>query len=157
MDFNRLLAVLPAPFAGLFLVLSLLAFVAQTPVSEGIRIPVIRLHHDAQEPTDCDGRSEFVRLTADGKTWINSGEVPENRLTVTIADLMENRAERVAYLVAVSDLSYGQFAGVLDKVTGAATDLHIVVVSGEIRRALETNGELLCDFVYPAVEFRPVR
>ncbi len=157
MESDRLLALLTAPFASLFLVLSLSAFVAQTPVSEGIRIPVIRLHHDAQEPTDCDGRSEFVRLTADGKTWINSGEVPENRLTVTIANLMENRAERVAYLVADSDLSYGKFAGLLDKVTGATTNLHFVVVSGEIRRALETNRELLCDFVYPAVEFRPLR
>jgi deoxyxylulose-5-phosphate synthase len=66
---------------------------------------------------------------------------------------MENRAERIVYVVGDSDLSYGQFVEFLGKVKNATTDLHVVVVSGEILRAFEENHDL-CDFVYPEKEFR---
>jgi biopolymer transport protein ExbD len=114
---------------------------------------VIRLHHNPNEPTDCGGRVEFVKLTKDGRTWINDTEVSSNRLAPTISALMENRAERIVYVVGDSDLSYGQFVEFLGKVKNATTDLHVVVVSGEILRAFEENHDL-CDFVYPEKEFR---
>jgi biopolymer transport protein ExbD len=152
MDLNRLLAILAAPFACLFLLLALYTFAVQKPASTGFRVPMIRLHHNPQEPTDCGGRTEFVRLTRDGKTWINEDEVAPDRLARTVSRLMENRAERVVYVVVDSDLSYGQFAGFLDKVEGSTTDLHVVVISGQILRAFQMNHDV-CDFVYPATEF----
>jgi hypothetical protein len=137
---------------SLFLVLSLCAFVVQKPESAGFRIPMIRLHHDPHEPYDCGGRTEFVRLTKDGRTWINETEVPSNRLVQTVSSLMENRAELVVYVIVDSDLSYGQFAEFLGKVKGAKTDLHVVVVSGDILRAFEKRHDV-CDFVYSRNEF----
>ena len=118
----------------------------------GFRIPMIRLHHNPNEPYDCGGRTEFVRLTKDGRTWINETEVASNRLVQTVSSLMENRAERVVYVVVDSDLSYGQFAEFLGKIEGATTDLHVIVVSGDILRAFKKSHDL-CDFVYPANEF----
>jgi hypothetical protein len=73
-------------------------------------------------------------------------------LVPAIAELMENRAERVVYVVVDSELSYGQFASFLGKVKGATTNLHVVVVSGQVLKALQ-QGHDLCDFVYPASEF----
>jgi len=137
---------------SLFLVLSLCAFVVQRPQSVGFLIPMIRLHHNPLEPTDCGGRSEFVRLTKDGRTWINEIEVPSSSLAPAVAVLMENRAERVVYVVVDSDLTYGQFTEFVGKIEGATTDLHIVVVSGEILRAFKKSHDL-CDFVYSANEF----
>lgn len=152
MDLNRLRSLLAAPMASLFLMLSLCVFVVQRPGSTGTRIPMIRLHHDPLEPTDCGGRTEFVRLTKDGKTWINEAEITPDRLAATVSYLMENRAERVVYVVVDSDLTYGQFAEFLATVENATTDLRVVVVSGEILRAFKENHDL-CDFVYPANEF----
>jgi biopolymer transport protein ExbD len=151
-DFNRLYAIVAAPLTCIFLIPVLLTFAVQKQASVGFRIPMIRLHHDSHEPTDCGGRSEFVRLSKDGRTWINEAEVPSGKLAPTISGLMENRAERVVYVIVDSDLSYGQFAEFLGKVKGSTSDLHVVVVSGAILREFEERHDL-CDFVYPAGEF----
>jgi biopolymer transport protein ExbD len=152
MNLNSLRVLLAAPFASLFLVLSLCAFVIQPPASTGFRIPMVRLHRNSQEGLVCDGRSEFVRLTKDGKIWINETELPMNQLRPTVTTLMENRAERVIYVVVDSDVSYGQFADLLDKVEGTTADLHILVISGENRRTLE-RGLDPCDYFYPEEGF----
>lgn len=127
MDFNRLYAILAAPLTCLFLIPVLCTFAMQRPSSVGFRIPMIRLHHDPNQMT-CDGRPEFVRLARDGKTWINGTEVPSGKLASTISGLMESRAERVVYVIADSDLSYGQFAALLGKVKGSTADFHVVVI-----------------------------
>jgi len=154
MDLNRLRLLLAAPLASLFLVLSLCAFVTQRPASSGFLIPMVRLHHDPQEPLGCDGRPEFIRLTHDEKTWINEAEVPSDQLPHAISDLMENRAERVVYVIVDSDLSYGQFAAFLDRIANSTTDLRVVVVSGEVLIAFKKRPDH-CDFVYPINEFAP--
>jgi len=152
MDLNRLRALVAAPIASLFLILSLCAFVIQSPHSLGFRIPMIRIHHNPNEPYDCGGRPEFVRLTKDGRTRINNIEVSSSRLAPTISGLMESRAERFVFVIVDSDLSYGQFAEFLGKVKGSTADLHVVVLSGAILKALNENHDL-CDLVYPGNEF----
>jgi len=139
---------LAAPMASLFLILLVFGLIDWRPASVGFRVPMIRLHHDPNEPSDCGGRAEFVRLTKDGRTWINSEEIPAGQVQAAVAAQMANRAERVVYVVADSELSYGQFASFLDRVSGATSDLHVVLVSGEIRRAFEKNYDV-CDFRYP--------
>jgi biopolymer transport protein ExbD len=152
MDPFRFRVLIAPAMASLFLVLSLCAFVVQKPESVGIRIPMIRIHHDPHEPYDCGGRPVFVRLTRDGKSWINETEVTSNRLVPVVSALMENRAERVVYVVVDSDLSYGQFVTFLDRIKGATDDLHVVVVSGVILKAFKENHDL-CDFIYPGNDF----
>jgi biopolymer transport protein ExbD len=156
MDLYRLRLLVAPGLASLFLVLSLCAIMVQRPTSMGIRVPVMRLHHDSNEPYDCgDGRIFLARLTRDDKTWINQNELPADRLAPTVAALTENGAERVVYVVVDSEVSYGRFAGFLDKIAGATDDLHIVMISGEIRKALDKRQLDLCDFVYPSHELNP--
>jgi biopolymer transport protein ExbD len=163
MDLNRLRSLLAAPVAALFLILVLCVFGVQRPPSVGFRIPMIRIHHNPQE-ISCDGRFEFLRLTRDGRTWINEAEIPVEQLRQKVAALMEDRAERVVFVIVDSDLSYGQFTAFLDRIEGSADGLHVVVVSGEIRREFERPRVLanpsmtheteqeppnVCDFIYP--------
>jgi len=98
---------------------------------------MVRIHRTYQNEFSCDGRFEFIRLTKDGKTWINEAEIPVNQVRQRVAALMEDRAERVVYVVVDSELSYGQFAEFLGKIVGATDDLHVIVISGEIRREFE--------------------
>jgi biopolymer transport protein ExbD len=152
MDLNRLRLLVAAPMASLFLVLSLCAFVLQQPRSVGIRIPMIRIHHKPMEMTDCGGNSVFLRMTKDGKTWMNSEELPADQLRQTVAKVMENRAERVVFVVVDSELTYSQFTGFWEKIAGATSDLHVIVVSGEVLREFKQNHDV-CDFVISESEF----
>ena len=139
MDLDRLRSILAAPFASLFLILLLCTLAMQRPMaSVGFRIPVVRIRHDPNQFT-CDGRFEFVRRTEDRKTWINQDEIPENQTSSNIVELMENRAERVVYVEAESDIPYGDFVSMIDQITGAEPDIHVVVVSGEVRRRFDVS------------------
>jgi len=151
MNLDQLRAMLAAPVASLFLVLLLCAMVVSRPAATGFFVPVIRLHHNPNEPTDCDGLAELIRLTADERIWINGEAVQRDRLSSRIAEIMSNRAERIVYVVVDSRSSYGQFASFLDAVAGSTPELHTVVVSGEVLKAFEKDHDL-CDFVYPAKE-----
>jgi len=152
MDPNKWRMLLAAPVASLLLILLVWAFVVRGPVSEGFRVPVIQLHHSPNEPTDCGGRAEFVRLTKDGRTWINSDEIPANAIRAEVAELMTNRAERAVYIEVDSELTYGQFAQFADRVEGATDDLHIVLVSGDARRAFERDHDL-CDLHFSTADW----
>jgi len=143
MDLDRLRALVAAPLGGLFLVLVLCTFSVRRPAAVGFRIPMLRIHRTAQNEFSCDGRFEFLRLTRDGKTWINSTEISASQVRPSVAALMESRAERVVYVVVDSELSYGQFAKFLDSIEGATEDLHVVVISGEIRRQFEEKRTLV--------------
>jgi hypothetical protein len=81
---------------------------------------------------------------------------------------MKSRAERVVYVIVDSELSYGQFAAFVDRIEGATDDLHVIVISGEIRREFTKdripvaplnpsnfmeNPISVCDLVYPTDEF----
>jgi biopolymer transport protein ExbD len=147
MDLNRLRTLVAAPVASLFLILLLCVLAVQRPVSAGFRVPMIRLHHDPNEPYDCGGRAEFLRMTKDGKTWINSTEIPADQVTARVAALMADRAERVVYVVVDSEVTYGQFAEFVDRISRGTADLHVVRVSGEVRKAFERDHDL-CDFQY---------
>ena len=149
MDPNRLRMLVAPGFASLLLILLCLCAVdMRGTASQGFSIPMIRLQHDPNEPTDCGDRAEFLWLTKDGRTWANSEEIPAGQVQATVAALMANRVEKVVYVVVDSELSYGQFASFFDQVSGATPDLHVVLVSGEIRKAFEKNFDL-CDFKYP--------
>ncbi len=143
MDLNRLSSLFGAPLASFFLILVLCTFAVQRPVSVGFNVPMVRIHRTLQHEFSCDGRFEFFRLTKDGKTWINAAEIPADQVRARVAALMENRAERVVYVIADSELSYGRFMEFLGKIEGATTDLHIVVISGEIRRMFEEPRKLV--------------
>jgi len=167
MDLNTLQAMPSAGFASLFLILLPCAFLAPRPVAQGIRIPVVRIHHVPDRDYTCEkSRVIFPRLTKDGKTWINDSEIPGDRLDAKIAEIMEYRAERVAYVLADSEVSVQQFAGFVDGLKKAVPDLHIIVISGDVRRRLIQSreqyfrevdagrvpvGEPLseCDFAFP--------
>jgi hypothetical protein len=148
MRFDLFRSLVAPASACLFLILVLWAFLAWQPVSKGFSFPMIRLQHDPNE-ISCDGRNEFLRLTKDGKTWINREEVPVERIRAEVAAIMENRAERVVYIEVDSELSIDQFAQFVDRVADSTSDLHLVLVSGEVRRALEQHKNDLCDFRYP--------
>jgi biopolymer transport protein ExbD len=171
MDPDRLRVLLAAPLASLFLVLSLCAFVVERPVSTGIDIPMIRIHRDPNRALDCGSRAIFMRLTADGKSWMNETEIPTNQIESTIAAKMENRAEKIVYVFVDSELSYGQFMWFTNKLSRAVPSLHLLVISGEVRREFVASrakfgkafdkGQFVkmepldeCDFVIPKQTLR---
>ena len=154
MDLYRLRALLAAPLASLFLVLAVCGFVIQRPVSAGIYIPVIRNDPGSPQQQPCPNRSILLRLTKDGRAWINGTELSPSQIAPIVAEVTENRSKRDVYVLADSEVSYGQFAEFLGKIVGSTSDLHVGLISGDMRKLFE-EYPVPCGFVFPANEFAP--
>ena len=89
---------------------------------------------------------------------MNSFEISPGRLRPVIVEMLENRGIQRVYIVANSNLSYGQFAQVVSEVVGALPNLDVVLLSGDLRREVEREPTFdgLCglDYLGPS---RPLR
>jgi biopolymer transport protein ExbD len=107
MDRQRLLLLL-LPFASLFLILLVPVFVIRNPPSVRGRVPVLRLHHRKDLAT-CDGRWMFVQLLDDGTTKINEKQIRLEDLASLVQNFMEDKAERLIYVVPSPGIPYSRF------------------------------------------------
>ncbi len=85
-------------------------------------------------------------LTRDGRMWMNDYEVPPDRLRARLAEVYEYRMLKNVYVVADSEVSYGQFADFMSRIVGASPNLNVILLSGQLRREVETEPtfENLC-------------
>jgi biopolymer transport protein ExbD len=156
MDLNRLRALLAAPLAALFLILVLCIFGVQKPPSVGIRIPMVRFPDQPRNDCSDPNRIVFLRLAQDGTVWLNATAIPTDRLTTTIATVMENRSDRILYVVADPQVSYGQFVGFLDSIAKTKMVLHVALLTDQFRTVLEVNrSRAYCELEWPENEFQP--
>jgi hypothetical protein len=91
MDPFRLRSLIAPAMASLFLMLSLCAFMVRRPASTGIQIPMIRLPEQSRNDCSDPNRIVYFRLAQDGTVWLSSTEIPTDRLTMIVEEVMENR------------------------------------------------------------------
>jgi biopolymer transport protein ExbD len=159
MDLGKLRAIFAPAIASIFVILVLCVFVSRTPQpANGIRIPIYPLQPEANPSGVCNSRPPVVWLSEDGKLWMNNLEVHPRRLRPLIIEMLGSRERQRVYVVANSNLSYGQFAQVLSEVVGAIPNLDLVLLSGDLLREVEREPTFdgLCglDYLGPS---RPLR
>ena len=155
MDLYGLRVLLAAPLASLFLVLGLCAVVLQERRPTGLRIPVIRNALGSPQEQPCPNRSILLRLTRDGRTWINENEMSHGEIAPIVAEVTENRSQRIVYVLADSEVPYGEFAEFLGRIEGSTTHLHVALISGEMRKEFD-KIPIPCGFVFPTNELAPL-
>lgn len=156
MDISRLRSQLAPSLAALFVLLTLCIFAVQSPPSTGFKFPLLRLHHH-KDQISCDGQWEFVQLLDDGTTKINEKRIREEDLPSLVNNIMESRAERVIYVVPSPGIPYSRFVETLSTLRKTVPDLHIGVLSGEVRDAYMKpslqRSYLPCDIEWPVGDF----
>jgi biopolymer transport protein ExbD len=125
MDLNSLRALLAAPLAGLFLLLTLCAFVLQRPGSAGMHLPITQVR--AVPYDDCEGvdRDIVVLLHKDGSYWLNEEQVSSSELGLILGEIYEYRRYKLIYMFVDPDVSYGEFARFYGKVASSTPGLRI--------------------------------
>lgn len=155
MDLNRLRALVAAPVASVFLVLSLCAFVIQTPRSTGFRIPMPRIQRHANWRECEDDMPIIVLVHKDGNIFIRQTQESPRDLAPTIASIMANReSERVVYVMPDPDVPFSLLANTYEKISNSTTNIRIFLVTERMRRLAESkdsDGILwgICDLEWP--------
>jgi biopolymer transport protein ExbD len=156
MDLNRLRALLAAPLASLFLVLSLCAFVVQRPPSVGIRVPITKIRTAPYNVCPYVDRSIVVRLLKDGSYWINETLVPANELRPRLADIYENRAEKILPVYSDPDVTYGLFGDFYSEVESSTSNLHIILRTRGLEAQLQRcPAGMSCGLDWPGIDYTP--
>jgi biopolymer transport protein ExbD len=138
MDLNRLRSLLAAPLAALFLVLVLCVFPVQRSPSVGIRIPLLRVRTVAFKECDfLSDRSVVVRLHKDGSTWINETQESHEKLGIVLAEIYDNREEKIIYMLPDPDVSFGDFAEIYSKVGSSTKDLRIMLSTRQLDKEIQ--------------------
>ena len=149
MNASQLRLWLAAPMASLFLVLSLCAFTFRKPESEGIYIPILRLHENMAEMICGDSRDVYIQLRASGQTMINSTEIPSGEVGPRLAKIMQHRFERIVFIVSDPGVPYGRFVRSLSAMQNSVDDLHIGVLSGQLGKEYLQKWAQPCRLIWP--------
>jgi biopolymer transport protein ExbD len=139
MNPDRLRALLAPAVASLFLVLVLCTFAVQRPVSVGINVPITRVRQIPIENcfNGLSDRDIVIRIQNDGSTWINETTLSRGDIRNRLLKIYEYREERVAYLLVDPNVSYGEFADVYGQVASSSPDLHIGLLTRQVRSQID--------------------
>jgi biopolymer transport protein ExbD len=145
MELIRIRARVAPALASLFVILLLCMFEARRPVaSAGLRIPLYPLHPEPHPSGICNARAVIFWLDRDGKMRINETETQASELRNRVHEIFEDRTVQRAYVIADSEVSYAQFADFLGRIVGATQKLDVVLISGQLRREVETEPTFEC-------------
>ncbi|MGA3009499.1 MAG: hypothetical protein ABSD72_04495 [Terracidiphilus sp.] len=138
MDLDQLKSLLAVPLASLFLIVVLCVFAVQRPPSVGIRIPLLRVRTVPFKECDfLSDRSIVVRLHKDGSIWINETQESPERLGPVLAEIYDNREEKVIYILPDPDVSFRDFADRYSKVASSTKNLHIMLSTLQLDKELQ--------------------
>jgi biopolymer transport protein ExbD len=140
MDMDRLATPLLASLVGVLLILSVCAFELERPGSTGMLLPIPKV--GPLPFSECDyvsDRDIVVSIKRDGRIWINETYVDQGKLKAILTRIYESRAERIIYIIPDPDVSYGEFADTYDKVASSIENLHIGLLTPQLRDESEKS------------------
>ena len=129
MDIDRLRAVLAAPMACLFLILTLCVFAVRRPVSTGIRSPMMHLR--AVPLSNCEFNGFTLSVSADGTVSTHWDQIPLDRVPLITSEVTQYRTDRIVYVIADPKAPFGRLMDVVDRIAKVRPAVRAVVVTPE--------------------------
>jgi biopolymer transport protein ExbD len=128
---------------GLFLILGLCAAVFSISGAHGVSL----LLPSAPLSSDCgDSRDVVIHWKDDGSVWLNEENVGAVRAPARVAEIMQNRAERVVFLIPGKGESVQDVASLAARLNNSVDDLHIgLVTNRQIEEMTRTDHGITWD------------
>ena len=129
------------PLVDVMLVLLIIMMIVAPLLQKGapVRLPTAANSVDKPETQD----QTVVAVTADGRMHLNGIPQPDTELPQRIQDTLETKKEKVVYLKADQDASYGRVMAAFDALRKAPHEAHaaipVVVVSAAMPLADEAH------------------
>jgi len=110
------------------------------PHTIGSRVYLPHVCTKAEEDNRGDGEEEWIRLYPN-KAYINDAAVPRDQIVDAVGTLMDTRAERVVYLIADQQLTYGEVASWVMQMQAKSPNLVVLLIT---HSQDEASRELHC-------------
>jgi len=145
----------PAPFAGVFLILTIIAAVCLAAIPAGSTVYI------AHREAFCGdgGVDTVIQVLRNGNVQINEKIVERNHVGTRLQEIFKGRAERLAYVKADVDVPFRDVATVIDMARGEVNYVALLTPAVETQSGcLTIHLPLAWDINYgkPILEMKEV-
>ena len=126
------------PLVDVMLVLLIIMMIVAPMLQKGVdvKLPVAANTTDKPETQD----QTVVAVSADGRLFLNSVEVPENDLVRRVTDALEAKKAKIVLIKADEDASYGRVMAAMDALRKAQVEDMGLVTERKIKPGQAQGG-----------------
>jgi biopolymer transport protein ExbD/biopolymer transport protein TolR len=101
----------------------LIIFMVITPMlSKGVSVDMVKTEHPIAMQAADKSDAIVCAVTRDGKTYLNTTQMPAEDLPPKVKDLLTNRLDKTVFLKADSRAKYARVVDVVDNLRAAGVD-----------------------------------
>ena len=126
------------PLVDVMLVLLIIMMIVAPMLQKGVDVKLPTAANTADKPETQD--QTVVAVTADGRLFLNSVEVPENDLVRRITDTLEAKKAKIVLIKADEDAPYGRVMAAMDSLRKAQVEDMGLVTERKIKPGQTQGG-----------------
>jgi biopolymer transport protein TolR len=126
------------PLVDVMLVLLIIMMIVAPMLQKGVdvKLPVAANTSDKPETQD----QTVVAVSADGRLFLNSVEVPENDLVRRVTDALESKKAKIVLIKADEDAPYGRVMAAMDALRKAQVEDMGLITERKVRPGQAQGG-----------------
>jgi len=110
------------PMVDVMLVLLIIFMVITPMLSKGVSVDLVKTHNPIPMQAADKSDAIIIAVTRDGKTYLNTNQMPPEDLAGKVKDLLSNRIDRTVFVRADSRSRYERVVEVVDNLRAAGVD-----------------------------------
>jgi biopolymer transport protein TolR len=126
------------PLVDVMLVLLIIMMIVAPMLQKGVDVKLPTAANTTDKPETQD--QTVVAVSADGRLFLNSVEVPENDLIRRVTDVLETKKAKIVLIKADEDAPYGRVMAAMDALRKAQVEDMGLVTEKKVRPGQPTGG-----------------
>jgi biopolymer transport protein ExbD len=110
------------PMVDVMLVLLIIFMVITPMLSKGVSVDLVKTVNPVPMQAADKSDAIIVAVTRDGKTYLNTTQMPPDQLPGKVKDLLTNRLDKMVYVKADSRARYEKVVDVVNNLRAAGVD-----------------------------------
>ncbi len=110
------------PMVDVMLVLLIIFMVITPMLSKGVSVDLAKTQHPIPMQAADKSDAIVVAVTRDGKTYLNTTQIPAEDLPPKVKDLLTNRLDKTVFIKADARARYEKVVDVVDNLRAAGVD-----------------------------------
>ncbi len=110
------------PMVDVMLVMLIIFMVITPMLSKGITVDMVKTKNPIPMQAADKSDALIVAITRDGKTYLNTTQMPPDQLPPKVKDLLTNRLDKMVFVRADSRARYERVVDVVDNLRAAGVD-----------------------------------
>jgi len=110
------------PMVDVMLVLLIIFMVITPMLSKGVSVDLVKTVNPIPMQAADKSDAIIVAVTRDGKTYLNTTQLPADQLPAKVKDMLTNRLDKMCYVKADSRARYEKVVDVVNNLRAAGVD-----------------------------------